>query len=96
VNYTSIPRDPSREFGHNTPGTWRPLKTIEGPSAVVCCAKCGCSSTLTRHTIAADGTVTPSLGCPWEKHGMPACGWHVFVKLEGWAEHLASWGDVAT
>ncbi|KKM62202.1 hypothetical protein LCGC14_1523990 [marine sediment metagenome] len=27
----------------------------------------------------ADGTVTPSLGCP-----NPACSFHEFVKLDGW------------
>ena len=90
----TIPRDPSTTFGRNTPGTWRPLKTPQGPSACVCCAKCGCSATLTKHQIAADGTVTPSLGCPWPRKGegadAPSCDWHVFVKLEGWADYLRS------
>jgi hypothetical protein len=90
MNRILIPRDTAEVFGDNTRGTWRPLKTPEGPSATVCCLECGGSSTLTVHTIAADGTVTPSLGCPWQMKGEPACGWHVFVKLEGWAEHLAA------
>jgi hypothetical protein len=87
---TKIPKDQSTEFGKNTPGTWRPLKTPEGPSASVCCAKCGGSATLTKHTISAAGEVSPSLGCPWKMKGEPACDWHVFVDLVGWPEHLAS------
>ena len=31
------------------------------------------------HTIAADGTVSPSVVCP-----EGGCGWHEHVQLEGW------------
>ncbi len=34
---------------------------------------------LSDHTIAADGTVSPSLVCP-----EPGCSWHVTAKLVGW------------
>lgn len=34
---------------------------------------------LNRHTIQDDGTVTPSVVCP-----LTGCGFHEFVKLEGW------------
>jgi hypothetical protein len=85
----TVPRDSAAGMGNATPGTWRPLKLSDGtPSATVCCLKCGGSSTLEVHTIAPDGTVQPSLGCGWKFKGEAACGWHVWVKLEGWPEHL--------
>jgi hypothetical protein len=34
-----------------------------------------------QHTVAADGTVSPSLVCPRK-----GCDWHVFGRLEGWPE----------
>lgn len=34
---------------------------------------------LEKHAIADDGTVTPSVVCPIE-----GCGFHEWVKLEGW------------
>lgn len=34
---------------------------------------------LTRHDIAADGSVSPSVVCPDD-----TCTWHVYVKLTGW------------
>lgn len=33
----------------------------------------------THHTIANDGTVTPSVVCP-----IKGCTWHEFVRLDGW------------
>lgn len=36
-------------------------------------------ASLSRYTIATDGTVTPSVVCP--EHG---CLWHEVVRLEGW------------
>jgi hypothetical protein len=49
------------------------------PQAVLACAN-GHLSTIRNHTIAADGTVSPSLLCY-----VKDCGWHVFGRLEGWA-----------
>ncbi len=43
------------------------------------CPSCGRSMCIP-HAIAADGTVTPSVICPYEN-----CGWHVFVRLGGWS-----------
>ena len=33
---------------------------------------------LRTHSIASDGTVSPSVVCPY------GCGFHKFIKLEGW------------
>ncbi len=33
----------------------------------------------TIHQIGPDGSVSPSIVCPY-----PPCGWHVFAKLAGW------------
>ncbi len=77
------------DLQHNTnseqfePMTWR---LAEGPppervlTALISCDK-GHWCSLTNHTIAADGTVTPSLVCPTED-----CGWHVFLRLVDWRE----------
>ncbi len=44
------------------------------------CGQCGKAVDLhEQHTIAADGTVSPSV-----HHDEPGCGWHVHIKLEGW------------
>lgn len=61
-------------------GTWAPLTKADGtPSAMVGCGGCGKNQTLTGHTIADDGRVSPSLQCSF-----PPCTWHVYVQLEGW------------
>jgi hypothetical protein len=45
---------------------------------MIWCPKCGMRSYLD-HEIAGDGTVTPSVVCPWR-----GCDWHVHVKLDKW------------
>jgi hypothetical protein len=40
---------------------------------------CGKCIDLRKHTIAADGTVSPSV---W--HDSPECDWHVWAKLKDW------------
>lgn len=76
----SIPRDRSQDVWKPSWGSWRPLRCEGGGrSASVACAACGKSATLTGHTIAASGEVSPSLQCPYG-----GCGWHVFVTLAGW------------
>jgi len=61
------------------PETWKGLKLAEGGrSASATCAN-GHTCSLTDHTINEDGTVSPSLVCPYE-----GCEWHENVKLEGW------------
>lgn len=47
--------------------------------ANITCGGCGRGIALCNHTIAADGTVSPSVVCPH-----PGCGWHVFLRLDGW------------
>ena len=45
---------------------------------IIGCNDCGGLVSLDKnHTIAEDGKVSPSIGCPW-------CGWHVFGKLLDW------------
>lgn len=64
---------------HGGPGQWWPWPTAK--RVTVWCPDCGNAATLD-HDIADDGTVSPSLVCPHVKHD--ACGFHEFVKLEGW------------
>lgn len=65
-------------------GTWRPWRdwdfTLQQQikTAAVACGGCGRAMSVRKHTISADGSLSPSLVCP---HG---CGWHVFVRLVGW------------
>jgi hypothetical protein len=49
--------------------------------ALVKCPGCGIESTLSAntHTVATDGTVTPSYVCPHTP-----CTFHEWVKLDGW------------
>jgi hypothetical protein len=49
-------------------------------TARVVCPGCGMTFALD-HDIASDGTVTPSMICP-----IKSCGFHEYVKLEGWVE----------
>jgi len=48
---------------------------------VIRCGGCNEVATLNTHTISDDGTVNPSVVCPYTKEG---CNWHVWLKLEGW------------
>ena len=57
---------------------WIPVNDSDGKrSAIVFCPGCRNPGFLKGHTVAADGTVTPSILC--------ACGWHVFARLLDWA-----------
>lgn len=79
-----------RESKHwPSPGSWTFIRLsayTSGPTARVCCAKCGEMASLSEHTIDAEGGVTPSVVCPRK-----GCGWHVHVTLDGWAEAIAGW-----
>jgi hypothetical protein len=68
------------------PGTWR--FWVFGPArilgAAVTCPQCRRAFSIgggqvfgSCHTVAADGTISPSVVCP-------GCGWHVMAKLDGW------------
>lgn len=59
--------------------------------AIMCCPACGFDVSLSRHTVQADGTITPSVVCPITgKHDpigvLCPCGFHDNVKLLGWPE----------
>lgn len=65
--------------------------TVERMTAIVYCPKCGNGFSLDRHTIAPDGTVTPSVVEPRDPGNScfacpnPRCGtFHEFVRLDGW------------
>lgn len=57
-----------------TKGTWRGFMR----TAVVSCPGCGQEAPIKEHHIFYDGTVTPSLVCPFD------CGFHDWITLENW------------
>lgn len=65
-------------------GHWFPLSkgdrecSPDGVHAIITCPDCGKSCAL-KHTVAADGTVTPSMVCPHKP-----CPWHVWGVLDDW------------
>ena len=58
------------------PGTWWPWHG----TVMLSCTN-GHVASLRDHIIAIDGTVTPSVVCPWE-----GCTFHEWVVLDGWSE----------
>lgn len=56
---------------------------VVGPSGRTAHVKCGKGhiASLAEHTIAEDGTVTPSVVCPWG-----GCDYHEFIQLIGWGD----------
>lgn len=63
-------------------GCWHGLQRSEkdgGRTAIVSCPGCGKIQSLSKHAIAEDGIVIPSLACHFE------CGFHDWVKLESWS-----------
>lgn len=63
------------------PFTWRIYRyngTVLDCSPVIVDQNCHYLS-IHKHTILDDGTVQPSVGCP-----VQGCGFHEFIKLEGW------------
>jgi hypothetical protein len=69
---------------------WLFLKTPHGRDEehpTLICGGCGYISTMSNHTIAADGTVKPSLLCPNDE-----CSFHVWGKLLAWEEKLQKQG----
>ena len=71
----------TRRDGVMRKGEWRATdrNMTARRGAVVCCPGCGKICSLLDHTIDPDGTVTPSLDCPFEH-----CGFHDYVKLADW------------
>ena len=60
-------------------GCWKGGTSDGKRTALVACPKCGNIASLSDHEIDADGTVRPSLVCPFDP-----CKFHDHVKLEGW------------
>jgi hypothetical protein len=58
---------------------WTRGRSGDRYTPLVRCPTCCETFSLSRHTIAADGAVTPSVVCP-------RCGWHAWVTLVGWIE----------
>ncbi|MBU2118771.1 MAG: hypothetical protein KJ954_14380 [Alphaproteobacteria bacterium] len=62
-------------------GHWHGARLEDGRRAcIISCPGCGNYGSLSGHSIAADGTVTPSVVCT-----VPGCGFHEWIKLEGWS-----------
>jgi len=67
------------------PGQWYPWKPAGSPWAIVVCPECGTHGLLDkRWTIAADGSVSPSINCIHKMPDGSECSFHEFVRLEGW------------
>ena len=64
--------------GDLTALTWKGGRTPAGRTALLSCPD-GHIASLSQHTIAADGTVSPSVVCP-----EPGCDFHEHVRLVGW------------
>ena len=61
------------------PGSWFPVKRENGErSAMLLCPKCGKAAGLS-HAIADDGTVSPSVVCPYD-----GCDFHEFIRIMDW------------
>jgi DNA-directed RNA polymerase subunit RPC12/RpoP len=65
-------------FQKRVPG-WAHYQERTKRTAAMTCPTCGHMFSLLNHSIAADGSVTPSVVCPW------SCGFHVFVRLNEWS-----------
>ena len=62
------------------PGTWFATVLESGTlSAMLNCPRCGRAASLADHEISTDGTVTPSVVCPFDP-----CKFHDSVRLNGW------------
>lgn len=64
----------TRRDGVMRKGEWRCTQGV----VVVCCPECGKICPLLDYTIDQNGTVTPSLACPFK------CDFHEFVLLADW------------
>lgn len=58
--------------------SWRHAELDGVPTVLLSCSR-GHLGYLADHTIAADGTVAPSLQCSFD-----GCSWHVMGKLKGY------------
>jgi hypothetical protein len=77
ITYVSLPRVSASALG-KVAGWWIWTMRADGTNALIMLhCSCGQNGEI-RHEIAADGTVSPSVGCGW------GCGFHVHARLEGW------------
>lgn len=60
-------------------GTWKEKRAVDSRFVFLSCPGCGQTASMSDHSIADDGTVTPSVVCPFE------CGFHDYVKLLDWS-----------
>ena len=60
-------------------GVYRGAVRDDRKTANVSCPECGRAGSLSNHSIAEDGVVTPSLVC-----GYDDCDFHRWIKLEDW------------
>lgn len=68
---------------HNQPpNSWWISKLSDGRRQVITKCANGHIGSLDDHTIAADGTVSPSVVCQHE-----GCNFHEYIKLEDWENH---------
>lgn len=78
-----------KERGHYRPG----VDAKGQRTASISCPRCGGVSSLSGHTIDAQGRVNPSVVCPYTRQGTThsnpgqrSCDFHDFIVLEGWKE----------
>jgi hypothetical protein len=62
------------------PGTWKLLSLPEGKKSATFTCPNRHTGSLEDHEILADGSVHPSVLCTFD-----GCGFHEFIKLEGWS-----------
>ena len=81
VVFTFNPGDEPLKGTWRTPNEWQ--RSRRGEKALITCRQCGEETAIVTHTVASDGTVTPSLVCP-----IPDCTEHIMGRLEGWDPHV--------
>jgi len=59
---------------------WTPYQEFGKHTAAIQCPVCDRIFSLLNHVISADGSVSPSVVCPWSD-----CTFHVFVRLNDWS-----------
>ena len=93
----TLKRAETREELRSQSGRWWPVSDGKTRSAIISCPGCGELESLSRTdsepgwTIAADGTVNPSVDHSWpikktDGTVIPSCTLHDNITLEGWAD----------
>jgi hypothetical protein len=67
-------------------GVYRRGKVDGRLTATMSCPECGKPASLSGHTIAPDGDVSPSVVCPHD-----GCHFHEYVMLLGWDMRRTPW-----